>query len=63
MPADSRDDRYRVVAVRSDGTRVVLAAKLRIDRATAIVDALSDVSAFSRLDIEPDSANPPAAEA
>ena len=46
---------YRVVATRSDGTQVVLATRLRQDRAAAIVDALSGVSAFSsiRLEAEP----------
>ncbi len=63
MPADSHDGLYRVVAIRNDGTRVVLATGLRFDRARAIVDALSDVVAFSRLDIEPHSEPPPAGNA
>jgi hypothetical protein len=58
MPVDSSDDRYRVVAIRSDGTQVVLATELRIDRARALVDALSDVSAFSKLEIQRESAGP-----
>ncbi len=58
MSADSRSDLYRVVAIRSDGTRVVLASNLRLDRARAIVDALSDVAAFSKIDIEREPADP-----
>jgi hypothetical protein len=60
MPADSCGDRYRVIAIRSDGTEVVLATRLRIDHARAIVEALADVSAFSRLEIQPDAVDPPA---
>ena len=60
MPANSRDDLYRVVAVRSDGTRVVLVTNLPLDRARAIVHTLSDVAAFSKLEIERQPAAPPA---
>ena len=60
MPANSRADLYRVVAVRSDGTRVVLVTNLSIDRARAIVDTLSDVAAFSKLEIERQPVDPPA---
>jgi hypothetical protein len=60
VPADSREDQYRVVATRGDGTQVVLARGLRIDRAKAIVEALADVSAFSKLEIARDSADGPA---
>jgi hypothetical protein len=62
VPADPHKVLYRVVAVRSDGTRVVLASNLRSDRARAIVDALSDVSAFCSLEIEPESGHCPPAD-
>jgi hypothetical protein len=44
---------YRVVAIRPDGTRVILATNLTKDRAQAIVDSLSGVSAFAEIHCEP----------
>ena len=44
---------YRVVATRQDGTRVILATNLTHDRAQAIVDSLSGVSAFADIHCEP----------
>jgi hypothetical protein len=44
---------FCVVAIRPDGTRIILARNLTKDRAQAIVDSLSGVSAFADLYIEP----------
>ena len=60
VPDNSREERYRVIAVRNDGSQVVLVTGLRVDRARAIVEALADVSAFSKLHFERESAEPPA---
>jgi len=49
----SLPDLYCVVAIRTNGVRVTLATHLSKDRAEAIVEALSDVSAFLTLHIEP----------
>ncbi len=43
---------YQVVAIRNDGARVVLAVNLRIDRAQAIVKALSGIAAFQSVAVE-----------
>jgi len=49
----SQSGLYRVVATRQDGTRVILATHLTKDRAEAIVNALSGVSAFAEIHVEP----------
>jgi hypothetical protein len=46
-------DLYRVVAIRHDGTRVILTTRLTKDRANAIVDSLSGVSSFADIYTEP----------
>ena len=45
-------DLYRVVATRHDGTTIVLVTHLANDRARAVVDALSPVSAFRAIEIQ-----------
>lgn len=44
---------YRVVAVRSDKTEVVLATHLNRERAEAVAAALRDSDAFSEIRAEP----------
>jgi hypothetical protein len=61
MPEDPRGALYRVVATRNDGTKIVLAANLRKDRAQAIIDALTGVSAFKAMQSEPEPAPNPVA--
>ena len=43
---------YCVIAIRNDGTRVVLAVNLTKERAQAVIDALSPVSAFKAMEIQ-----------
>jgi len=50
-PSPTLHDLYRIVGIQSDGTRVVLATHLRMDKAREIIDALR--GAFSSVQIEP----------
>jgi hypothetical protein len=61
MPEDPRGTLYRVVATRNDGTTIVLASNLTKDRAQAIIDALSGVSAFKGMQSEREQAPKPVA--
>ncbi len=58
MAADSSPSTYRVIGVRTDKTRVDLGKGLTMDRARAVLKALSGTNAFAELLIEPESERP-----
>jgi hypothetical protein len=59
MPARPSEGTYRVVGVRTDKTRVVLAEGLTRDRAQAVAKSLADSGAFAEVLVEPESKRQP----
>ncbi len=58
MPIFPSERTYRVVGVRTDKTRVILAERLTKDRAESVVQSLVDSGAFAEVLVEPESKRP-----
>jgi hypothetical protein len=55
MSAFPSEGTYRVVGVRTDKTRVILAERLTKERAESVVKSLADSGAFAEVLLEPES--------
>jgi hypothetical protein len=58
LGASPCDRKYRVVGIRTDKTRVILAEGLTRDQAVAVVKDLTDPRAFVSVQIEAESEQP-----
>jgi hypothetical protein len=59
MPTVPTEGTYRVIGVRTDKTRVILAEGLTKDRAESVVQSLADSGAFAEVLVEPESKRQP----
>jgi hypothetical protein len=59
MPVVPSAGTYRVIGVRTDKTRVILAEGLTKDRAESVVQSLADSGAFAEVLVEPESKRQP----
>ena len=55
-PSPTLHNLYRIVGIQNDGTRVVLATHLRMDKAREIIDALRGAFSSVQIDLRPLSA-------